>query len=210
VPLELTFVRSNGGHSDKPELHVFASDVRNRKASPALARHTRTDAATGLANRQALVERLEQELHALHRRSASLGVMYIEIEGLEAEAREHAAGAFDRAMAQLAQRLRKAVRPSDLLAREGPGTLLLVAAGLNSEEQLEELALRLRAAAFEAAHGDSQPLSLRCAATLESSPDCTAEALLRRAQRLLRPDQVAHVELASAAALASREAALRA
>jgi diguanylate cyclase (GGDEF)-like protein len=89
-------------------------DVRGRRSAQ-LARH---DSVTELPNRRAFEERLGAAL-ADRRPDAYLGVLFIDIDGFKPvnDRLGHAAG--DELLAAFGDRLRRAVRPADFVARVG-------------------------------------------------------------------------------------------
>jgi diguanylate cyclase (GGDEF)-like protein len=102
----------------------------------------RSDALTGLANRIAFAERLDEALSQAKRNDDMLCVMYIDLDGFKTinDTRGHDAG--DAVLRQVAMRLRRCVRDYDLVARLGGDELAVLAPNLAAAD-LEATAERI-------------------------------------------------------------------
>jgi len=108
-----------------------------------------TDALTGLPNRRAIVETLEEELQRSEREGTRLAVGMLDIDHFKRVNDEcgHASG--DAVLCELARRMESALRPYDSVGRFGGEEFLVVAPGA-SGPGLGELLERLRRAASRA------------------------------------------------------------
>jgi diguanylate cyclase len=86
----------------------------------------RTDALTGLANRRAAEERLEQETDRVARYIRPLALLLADVDGLKQVNDMHGHQAGDQVLRELAARLSKVVRASDLLARWGGDEFVVI------------------------------------------------------------------------------------
>jgi len=93
----------------------------------------RTDALTGLANRRAAEERLEQETKRAVRYARPLTVLIADVDGLKAINDQHGHLAGDAVLRELATRLGRVVRASDLLARWGGDEFLMICPETDAE-----------------------------------------------------------------------------
>jgi len=98
----------------------IGTQLRLRRALAEVRRLSRTDALTGLANRRAMQERLEQEVSRSARAGSPLSVLLIDVDYFKGFNDHYGHVAGDRALVQLAACLREAAsRASDLSARWG-------------------------------------------------------------------------------------------
>jgi diguanylate cyclase (GGDEF)-like protein len=93
----------------------------------------RTDALTGLANRRAAEERLQQETERAIRYSRPLTVLIADVDGFKAINDRHGHPAGDSVLRELATRLGRVVRVSDLLARWGGDEFLMICPETDAE-----------------------------------------------------------------------------
>ena len=108
-----------------------------------------TDALTGLPNRRAIVETLQEELQRSEREGTRLAVGMLDIDHFKRVNDEcgHASG--DAVLCELARRMESALRPYDSVGRFGGEEFLVVVPGV-SGPGLGELLERLRRAASRA------------------------------------------------------------
>jgi diguanylate cyclase (GGDEF)-like protein/PAS domain S-box-containing protein len=106
----------------------FQYDVTARvQAEQQLLHLSAHDGLTGLLNRAALLERLD----AVAAADASLAVLFLDLDGFKAVNDQHGHLVGDRVLAEVATRLRAALRDSDLLARHGGDEFVAVLQGLD-------------------------------------------------------------------------------
>ncbi len=84
------------------------------EAEPAAATH---DALTGLPNRTVLQDRLDQALGRLRRRGGTVGVLFLDVDGLKQINDRYGHDAGDGFLRELPSRLRSALRADDTVAR---------------------------------------------------------------------------------------------
>lgn len=98
--------------------------TEQRKLRTALEAAATSDALTGLPNRVALIERLEE---VLARDPLSLSVLFIDLDGFKLvnDTLGHTMG--DRLLETVADRFERSIRPSDLVARFGGDEFVVVA-----------------------------------------------------------------------------------
>jgi diguanylate cyclase (GGDEF)-like protein len=112
--------------------------------SDALSELARTDALTGLLNRRAFTERLDDEVARATRYGTPLSLLLLDLDGLKRfnDRAGHHAG--DAALKALARSLRAGSRSADLGARWGGDEFMVLAPQTGKAEALE-LAERIRA-----------------------------------------------------------------
>jgi diguanylate cyclase (GGDEF)-like protein len=118
------------------------------------------DPLTGLANRTALQQQLEHALARSQRNRQLLAVMLIDLDGFKPinDRYGHAFG--DRVLAQVAERLRYALRETDLPARLGGDEFVLVCETVLSPELATQLAQRVLEVLGEPMPVEDQAISL--------------------------------------------------
>src|SRR4051794_2422654 len=105
-----------------------------------------TDPLTGLANRTSLGASLEQAVNRARRRSSSkIAVLYIDLDGFKQVNDVHGHDTGDALLVETAQRLRKHLRSSDLIARHGGDEFLVVLEDLQDLRPVEIVAKKLLA-----------------------------------------------------------------
>lgn len=108
-----------------------------------LTRLALTDPLTGLANRQRLVDALEETWLRVRDGSASAAVLYCDLDGLKAinDRLGHEAG--DIVLRAVGDRVRGAVRSADVVARFGGDEFVVLAAGIGDDDAALALAVKI-------------------------------------------------------------------
>ena len=137
-------------------------DIQRRDDVGALAdnfrlmqRKLRTDKLTGLANREAVLQRLEARIR--HRRrfveSPALAVLFVDIDDFKSINDRYGHDTGDRVLAALGARLVKCVRDTDLVARWAGDEFIVLLEGVLSPEAAEEVREHLEHALREPIDG---------------------------------------------------------
>ncbi|CAN3126472.1 diguanylate cyclase domain-containing protein [Mycobacterium sp. smrl_JER01] len=168
----------------------LVEDITTRKRVEAelqyLASH---DPLTGLANRALFTDRIEHALaRAANGQSDGVGVIFLDLDGFKAvnDTWGHAEG--DAVLTVVTRRIESAIRPTDTVARLGGDEFAVLCPGVSDPDRLQHLAERIRAEVRRpvllTGGGSYDHLSVS-AGVVTSGPGCTAETLLRRADRLM-------------------------
>jgi diguanylate cyclase (GGDEF)-like protein/PAS domain S-box-containing protein len=129
---------------DECALVVVAFDVTDRKRAEArLLFDASHDPLTRLHNRTALVEYIQIALARRLRHPAPLAALFVDIDRFKEINDLYGHGAGDRVLASVGQRLRRAVRPSDALARVGGDEFVVVCDLLSGADEARGVARRL-------------------------------------------------------------------
>jgi diguanylate cyclase (GGDEF)-like protein/PAS domain S-box-containing protein len=162
---------------------VFADVTAATMQRHLLEERANHDALTGLPNRVLLGERLEQLLARADTDATPVALLFIDLDGFKAvnDKLGHAAG--DRLLATMAQRLRRALRASDTLARVGGDEFVAVLPGMQDDALLAALIARMEAAARAPVtlDGDTLCLSASIGVALFPRDGATAAQLIRHA-----------------------------
>jgi diguanylate cyclase (GGDEF)-like protein len=108
-----------------------------------LAHH---DALTGLTNRPYLIESLAKTLAALLPRSRGVAVHFLDLDRFKEVNDTFGHDAGDYLLTTVAERLRAATRPDDVIARLGGDEFIVVQSGILNNDEVEEFASRLKSA----------------------------------------------------------------
>ncbi|HEK1648477.1 diguanylate cyclase DgcP [Pseudomonas aeruginosa] len=175
--LQALMERVNSMEQDAKAFHSHLEDQRQKAL---------TDPLTGLPNRAALSERLEQEVTRRHRDGGDLLLAVLDIDHFKRINDDFGHLAGDKVLKIIAGELRKRLRQADFIARFGGEefVVLLPATSLEAGRQLLE---RLRAAIAACPfHFKGEPLSITCSAGITAFEGNEAgEAVFERADQAL-------------------------
>jgi diguanylate cyclase (GGDEF)-like protein len=154
---------------------------KHRYAEEELSWQANHDALTGLPNRELFLERLAGHLA---RRSGRVAVLFVDLDDFKVvnDSLGHSAG--DRLISAVAERLSRALRPDDVIARFGGDEFTVLLAGVINEDDARRVARRLMDTLREPVVIDGEPryvsasVGITCSAPDES---VDAHALLRDA-----------------------------
>ena len=127
------------------EIRVISMRERERDLENQLVearRASMVDALTQKWNRRGFVDMVERETERTHRGNLPSGLMLVDVDHFKElnDSRGHLAG--DEALRVIAQRIRSAVRPADILGRYGGDEFVVYLAGCKPY-QLDEIAERV-------------------------------------------------------------------
>ncbi|MBU0753349.1 MAG: diguanylate cyclase [Gammaproteobacteria bacterium] len=122
---------------------VYADITDLKKTQHHLEHLANFDALTSLPNRTLLTDRLDQAIARARRQKQLLAVCFLDLDSFKPINDQHGHEVGDLLLAQVAQRLRNAIRADDTAARLGGDEFVLLLSDLNTVEECEIALLRL-------------------------------------------------------------------
>lgn len=192
-PIGVLNIESNAGHRLDEEDLRLAENVavhlellmEQVELTDRLSRQALTDPLTGLANRRALIDRLQQVTR--DRRIDTAAVMLIDFDGFKQlnDQRGHLFG--DAVLQQVADRLAQHTRPDDLVARYAGDEFAVVVVDVRLSEALEVAERLRRAVAREPVVHEDVAVNLTISIGLAIYPDHgkTPDELIRVADEAM-------------------------
>ncbi|QDQ87347.1 EAL domain-containing protein [Alcaligenaceae bacterium SJ-26] len=145
-PVQLTLSALKDANEGVSGFLAMAFDISERKRADEYIQHiAHHDILTGLPNRVLMQDRLDTALRRISRYGNSVGVLLIDLDNFKRinDSLGHHIG--DHLLAQVAERLRKAVRESDTVARLGGDEFIVVLPDIGSLDNARRLAVKLLA-----------------------------------------------------------------
>jgi diguanylate cyclase len=160
----------------------FVGAVREQgRIQQLLAHQAAHDALTGLANRRTLIDRLEQD----YQPAPDTVLLYLDLDGFKGINDVHGHAAGDAVLVEVAHRLRRTVRTTDLVARLGGDEFAVLCYRLPANEA-EHLAERLAAAVSDPIRYDELALRVSASVGLASALACpTGDTLIAAADHAM-------------------------
>lgn len=163
---------------------ILTATVQRARSEAVVHHRSLHDPLTGLANRSQLMANLR---HALSRLTATkrsgLAVLYCDLDGFKRINDEHGHEVGDRALIDIANRIRSQLRPGDLVGRFGGDEFVVLCHRIDDPRQVEDIAARIRTAV-----ASRPPTGLRerldvSIGIATAHECCDADELLREADR---------------------------
>lgn len=150
---------------------------------------TSQDPVTGLWNREALIENMERELERARRESAPVGFVLLDVDDFRLVNDTLGRLAGDGTLRQVGQRLRRSLRPYDVLGRYSGDQFLAILPGCDvplAQALAERLRTAVSAQPFTLDEGTIRvSLSVGVAAAGGMQEQCPADAMARAAEAAL-------------------------
>lgn len=189
LSLALWSVRHEGGdHEPTFSVEGVAHDITDRKlVEQDLTRRAVTDPLTGLHNRAHIEAVLPSLLRQAERTSRTLGLLFMDLDGFKAinDSYGHAVG--DSLLAQVADRLRKRLRHSDLAVRMGGDEFAVLLWDVPNASTVERIGSAILGAMESEFHCDGVPCRVTASigASIYPLHGLDAPALLHSADKAM-------------------------
>ncbi|MCO5103945.1 MAG: EAL domain-containing protein [Burkholderiaceae bacterium] len=166
---------------------VFTDVTSERDTERQLESIAHYDVLTGLPNRVRLFDRLRQFMVHCQRRSSSLAVAFLDLDGFKAVNDQHGHAVGDQLLIALSRRMGEALREGDTLARIGGDEFVAVLVDLEGSEDHQPILERLLSAAAKPVALGRQTLQVSASigVTLYPRDYADAEQLLRHADHAM-------------------------
>ncbi|MDX1453114.1 MAG: EAL domain-containing protein [Oleiphilaceae bacterium] len=135
------------------------------------------DSLTGLPNRTLLLDRLSQTLHRAKRASTGTALLMIDLDLFKLINEQHGHSIGDNLLKEVASRIKKAIRGSDTVGRQGGDEFIVILSDLPSEMQAKKLAYNIKSLFADPFLLLSEPILVNCSIGIaycndgESIPD---------------------------------------
>lgn len=174
-------------HENQLAQKVAERTVELEQMNGKLQRLATTDPLTGLANRNAMYQQLSQAMARAKRQGSSVALLYLDLDGFKTVNDQFGHLAGDKVLFEISERLRDAVRETDLICRIGGDEFLLICEGLTQGAILVQLTERLLQHVQQPFyHGTEQiQLGVSIGVAISSAGETAAEALIDAADRAM-------------------------
>ena len=166
----------------------LSTDITSMKAyQEQLERIAHFDSLTNLPNRVLLADRLSQSMLHCQRSKQSLAVVFMDLDGFKAVNDDYGHNVGDDLLITVSQRMKKALREGDTLARIGGDEFIAVVTNVDDFADCELVLKRLLKAAAEPVKvGDlDMQVSASIGVTLYPQNNVNADQLMRHADRAM-------------------------
>ena len=127
----------------RADLHIRRQHDALADANVEISRLAYTDAVTQLPNRHRFDQALEEQIQHCRRHDEGFSLLYLDLDGFKGINDDHGHGAGDAILAEVGQRLKKAVRETDMVYRVGGDEFALLMSGANTQESVTQVAENL-------------------------------------------------------------------
>ncbi len=145
LPVLAQFMAHRDQQGKVEHYSTMLRDISERKAFEERLEHQAThDPLTGLPNRTLLLDRLNMAVARARRHQSTLAVLFLDLDHFKVvnDSRGHTLG--DRLLAQIANRLTRALRPDDTVARFGGDEFVILSEDLDDDAHAIEAAERIQ------------------------------------------------------------------
>jgi diguanylate cyclase (GGDEF)-like protein/PAS domain S-box-containing protein len=194
-PIELSIREIHLG--SKREFTVLFRDITDREeAEKLIHRMALQDSLTGLANRNLLKKRLDENLKTARRNKSSLAVMFLDLDNFKPVNDLYGHGVGDKLLQIVSERLLAAARETDTVARLGGDEFAIVLTNIDDVNAISTIAERILGSIQEPVIIDDKTLQIGTSIGVSFYPDDS-----------LNPDEL--IRMADVALYKAKEAGRR-
>ena len=177
-PIEITMWSLEEEH--ERSFFAFAHDITARKATEKELEHNALhDPLTGLPNRTLVLNRLQQCLSRRDEANSGLAVLFIDLDHFKRINDSFGHDAGDHVLNTVAQRLQRAMRPTDTVARLAGDEFVVVCPDVANYRDATVIAQRLQEALAPPIHLNKDNVFVAASIGIAlATPDCDAEKLI--------------------------------
>lgn len=185
---------SPDGSKIVPVLEILAQEAATTLDRADLLRRLQEqathDVLTGLSNRRAILELLDQSIARARRHNRGLGLLYLDLDGFKTvnDSYGHAAG--DSVLMEVASRLKQATRVEDNVGRIGGDEFVVICEDISGEGEAVKARLAAAVSRPYTGAGIDVPVGVSIGVAIWQ-PDDDADALLGRADHAMYADKAA-------------------
>jgi diguanylate cyclase (GGDEF)-like protein len=157
--------------------------VERKAAELELSHKAMHDPLTGLSNRNAFLDRLTNALLRAKRHHTLLGVMFVDLDGFKPINDTYGHDAGDRVLVEVARRLERGLRGSDMAARFGGDEFIILCEDVSEQQDVINIAERIlgRIGASFTIDGEQLGIQASMGIAIADGQSDTAESLIRNA-----------------------------
>jgi diguanylate cyclase (GGDEF)-like protein/PAS domain S-box-containing protein len=175
VPVAATIQAHRDENGQVELIATIAHDISELKAAQERLEHEAThDSLTGLPNRALFREIGERALARSNRVDEELAVLFLDLDGFKLVNDGYGHDTGDRLLAQVARRLREAVRLGDTLARLGGDEFVVLCEHPGSKDEMLDLSHRLIEVVSERFHFDEHEVRVGASVGIAFGGDAAA------------------------------------
>lgn len=181
---EVTLTAMSDPHGNQLGMLVMAYDITDRKSAEELIRHMAFhDSLTGLPNRKFFHELFLKEIARAERNNENVVLAFIDLDGFKRVNDRFGHDAGDRFLCEVAARLKKSVRKSDITARFGGDEFVLIMSGLEKDTDIDFIAEKIFHSFESPVNIDGQALPIQASLGISVYPrdGKNLETLLKKA-----------------------------
>lgn len=176
IHVSLTVSPLRGPHDENLGASVIARDISDRRRlEEQLTQQAMHDTLTGLPNRALLMDRMRQALAEIARNDEAVAILFLDLDMFKElnDSRGHRAG--DELLIDVADRLRRVVRPTDTVARLGGDEFVVICRNADTSTA-EGVAGRIAQALAEASQEGDEGYDVRASIGIAVSPPVAPDA----------------------------------